>query len=255
MKLLVLCAGQGSRLRPYTDTVPKCMVPYRGRPLLHYTLANAREVGIEDVVIFSGYKAEAIKAQGASFVLNSRYESTNMVYTLFCGENHLDDDILISYGDIVYTPEVLRSMVEAPNSFSVAVDTEWRQLWNLRMEDPLEDAESLKLDESGNVIELGKKPLSVQEIQGQYIGLIKIRKELLPHISQFYHSLDRNRLYDGRSFDGMFMTSFIQLLIDSGMPVTAVKIRGGWFEIDTPSDLSLDYSAVCRSVPEYQELP
>ena len=105
------------------------------------------------------------------------------------------------------------------------------------MEDPLKDAETMKIGKDGNIIELGKKPTSYNDIEGQYIGLIKIKKEALQKIIQFYKSLDREVFYDGKNFNNMYMTSFIQLLIDKVMPVKPVFIEGGWLEIDTVEDL------------------
>jgi choline kinase len=56
---------------------------------------------------------------------------------------------------------------------------------------------------------------------------------------EFYDSLDRTAIYDGKDFDNMYMTSFIQLLIDNNVfPVHAVGINGGWTEVDTPTDLN-----------------
>jgi hypothetical protein len=51
--------------------------------------------------------------------------------------------------------------------------------------------------------------------------------------------MDRERLYDGRSFETMFMTSFLQFLIDSAWRVKAVPVNGGWLELDTVGDLNL----------------
>ena len=89
MKAIILAAGEGKRLKPYTDSRPKCMVPLAGRPLLHWQLDVLRSAGIKDIVIVGGYRAEALKACGASVVTNPRYDSTNMVGTLFCARaNH-----------------------------------------------------------------------------------------------------------------------------------------------------------------------
>lgn len=107
------------------------------------------------------------------------------------------------------------------------------------MENPLTDAETMKLDADGNILELGKKPKCFEDIQGQYIGLMKISKEYVLKVVNFYDSLDKSLIYDGKNFDNMYMTSFIQLIIDHKiMPVTAVLIHGGWTEIDTPTDLN-----------------
>ena len=105
------------------------------------------------------------------------------------------------------------------------------------MSNPLSDAETLKLNENNEIIELGKKPNSYDEIEAQYIGLIKIKKEVLFKVKDFYYSLDKTAFYDGKDFENMYMTTFIQLIIEELMPVKAVRIDGGWVEIDSLSDL------------------
>lgn len=96
----------------------------------------------------------------------------------------------------------------------------------------------MKVDANGLITELGKKPESYDDIQGQYIGLMKISKDYVNRVVNFYDSLDRSASYDGKDFSNMYMTSFIQLLIDNNvLPVKAVWIEGGWTEIDTPTDL------------------
>jgi choline kinase len=104
------------------------------------------------------------------------------------------------------------------------------------MENPLEDAETLKIKDN-KIIELGKKPNSYEEIEGQYIGLIKISKKILPTIINFYKSLDKTKLYDGKDFNNIYMTSFIQLIIDKLIDVNPIFINGGWVEIDSVEDL------------------
>lgn len=240
MKMVVLCAGEGKRLRPYTSYLPKCMVPYRGKPLLHYTLDAARECRVDDVVLFSGYLADRIVAPLARAVWNPEYATTNMVYTLFRAEDELDCDLVVSYGDIVYTPAVLKAILESAEPISVAVDQDWKSLWQLRMEDPLQDAESLRMDENNYIKDIGKKPRSYEDVEGQYIGLVKISKGVLPELVEFYRSLETE--LEEEIHRNLFMTSFLQLVVDRLMPVKAVLVDGGWFEIDTPDDLKIDYT-------------
>ena len=107
------------------------------------------------------------------------------------------------------------------------------------MNDPLEDAETLKLDSDGLVRELGKKPNSYEEIQGQYIGLIKVRSDHVKKLDEIYSSMDSKVLYDGKDYRNMYMTSFLQHLIDLGVPVRANPVNNGWLEVDTLQDLEL----------------
>jgi choline kinase len=239
MKAIILAAGQGARLRPLTNDRPKCMVSYQGRPLIEYVTQALRANGVTDIVAVRGYRPEALRCTGLRFYDNPRYAETNMVYTLFCADRELEGDVIISYSDIVYSPKVIRRLLDAGGDFSVVVDRDWRRLWQERMDDPLDDAETLRLDERGNIIELGKRASSYDEIEGQYIGLLKVSASAWPRLRAFYASLDRHASYDGKSFENMYMTSFIQAVIDRLMPVAAVPIHGGWLEIDAPSDLEI----------------
>lgn len=239
MKAIILAAGEGTRLRPYTLDRPKCMVPYRGRPLIEYQVDALRAGGIADIVVVCGYRADAIRVPGVRFVTNEAYDRTNMVHSLFCAEHELNDDVVISYGDIIYGPEIVRALLDCRADFGVTIDLLWRALWQARMEDPLADAETLKLDAGGRIVELGKKPRSLDEIQGQYMGLFMIRRAVLSSVIRHYHAMDRAKTYDGKPFEKMFMTSFLQDLIDHGMVLTSVPVRGGWLEVDRESDLHL----------------
>ena len=241
MRAIILAAGEGTRLRPYTDTIPKCMVPYKGKPIIEYTIECLYKNNITDISAVVGYQAQCINRYSINTILNPRFNETNMVHSLFCAERLLngEDDVLIIYGDIVFDDNVLKAALNSSHHVSVVVDTLWAQLWEMRMENIFLDAETLKLRADGSIKELGKKPTSKEDIQGQYIGLIKIKKESLAKITDLYHSLDKTKLYDGKTFPHMFMTSFIQQAIDAGIRVNPVWIDGGWLEFDRPSDLDL----------------
>lgn len=239
MRAIILAAGQGTRLRPHTDDKPKCMVELAGKPLLHRQLKALRSAGIDNILLVGGYRADRLDAEGVRIAMNPRFAETNMVSTLFCAEDWMrpGEDLLIAYGDIVYEPKVLRSLMATDAPIVVSVDREWQRLWESRMEDPLSDAETLKLQDGNRVIELGKKPRSLAEIQGQYMGLIKVRGDAIEAFRRAWHELDRNGLYDGKDFDNMYMTSFIQHLIDAGHEVRAAFTDNGWIEVDTVEDL------------------
>ncbi|MCC6298116.1 MAG: phosphocholine cytidylyltransferase family protein [Anaerolineales bacterium] len=239
MKVIILAAGQGARLRPWTNDRPKCMVPFQGKPIIEWQLQALRKCGLQDIIVVRGFQAHRLDALDVRFVSNPEYETSNMVHSLFCAEQEMTEDILISYGDIVYDAEIIKKALNAPEPFVLPINTRWRELWDLRMKDPLEDVETLKLDADGYVREIGKRPKSYEEIEGQYMGLIKIEASVLERVKLHYHRLDRSRDYDGKDFKNMYMTSFLQTLIDDGFWLKAVPIPGGWVEIDSVADLNL----------------
>jgi choline kinase len=223
------------------------MVKFRGRPIIDYITDAVKRSGIDDIVIVGGYRMDVLEKHLADwnikFRANEFYESTNMVSTLFCAEPELNGDIIISYADIIYSPGILKKLIDDPAEFSVVVDRDWKKLWGMRMENPLLDAETMKVDGGGFIYELGKKPKSYSEIEGQYIGLIKIKKDFLQAFIKYYRGLDRNAMYDGKNFDNMYMTSLLQSVADNVKRPKAVFINGGWVEIDSVEDLRVYESA------------
>lgn len=240
MKMIILAAGQGTRLRPLTNNKPKCMVEYKGKPIIDYIIDVAHKCEIKDISIVNGYKKDVLekylKNKDVKFFTNELYTSTNMVSTLFCADDFMDDDVIISYSDIIFTEDVLKKLIVSKNKFNVVIDKKWRKLWSARMENPLDDAETLKV-KNGKIIEIGKVPSGYADIEGQYIGLIKISKNVINDVKNHYNKLDKNISYDGKSFDNMYMTTFIQNLIDNLLDVDPVYINGNWIEIDSLEDL------------------
>ncbi|MGJ8663718.1 MAG: NTP transferase domain-containing protein, partial [Marinicella sp.] len=238
-KALILAAGQGTRLRPITDDKPKCLTPLSGESLLSRQSKVLQQAGITDITVIGGYRIDQIKSLGYECKENPAFESTNMVSTLFCAESEMSEheDLLICYGDIIYQKNNLDTLLNTDAEIALMIDKDWRQLWELRLEDPLDDAETLKLGADGAVLELGKKPNNYDEIQGQYTGLIKVNKSKVSDFIDFYHALDRSKTYDGQDFNNMYMTSFLQQLIDAQWNVKAAIVSNGWLEIDSVSDL------------------
>ena len=153
--------------------------------------------------------------------------------------SNIETDLLISYGDIIYQKKNLNAVLNCKNDVSVMVDEKWNELWSKRNESVIEDAETLKIDKDGYIVELGKKPKSIDSIDGQYTGLIFIKKNKIKDLIEFYKNMDREKIYDGKTFKNMFMTSFLQSLINFGWKIKATKVQNGWLEVDTIKDLEI----------------
>lgn len=239
MRIIVLAAGQGTRLRPLTNYIPKCLVKYKNKSLIDYQLDLFGQNNITDINVVLGYRADAFDKSEANIIINENYAHTNMVGTLMVAKDLFDgtDDILITYGDIIYTNEVLSSALNNMDDLAITVDLNWLQLWSLRMDNPLEDAETLKINQQGNVFELGKKTNCYDDIQGQYMGLIKVSKHFASSFIKHYEQMDQHSLYDGQSYKNMYMTSYLQSLINEGYLLKALPVFGGWLEIDSIQDI------------------
>jgi L-glutamine-phosphate cytidylyltransferase len=237
-KAVILAAGFGSRLMPLTSDRPKGMVTLRGLPMLVRQIAVLRAGGVEDIAIVGGYRAECLDTLGLPVFVNPAYDSTNMVESLMRARALFDgkDDVIMAYGDIVYEPHVLLALLQAQGEVVVTADLGWKRLWSARMEDYASDVESFRLRADGSLAELGKRPGSLAEVEAQYIGLVRFPAACHASLLAFYDGLDRAVRYDGQPFPKMYMTSFIQQLIDRGWNVRHL-IENGWLEVDTVEDL------------------
>jgi choline kinase len=245
MRLIILAAGQGSRLRPLTDDRPKALVPLAGRPLLEWTLDAAREVGLNEVVVLGGHRADRLAAYPVTLLENPDFATTSMVETLFRAESRFGDGFVMSYGDIAFRPTVLGALQASPAEIAVAVDLDWRSYWERRFEDPLADAESLRLRGDGSIASIGQPVHAIEEIQGQYIGLVAFRGAGVDALRTTYQravadaAAGRSILGRRSALRALHMTDLLDELASGAIPVTAVPIHGGWVELDSPSDIAV----------------
>ncbi|MGF6090694.1 phosphocholine cytidylyltransferase family protein [Pseudomonas sp. 18173] len=235
MKAIVLAAGRGSRMKSLTDERPKCMVELRGRTLLEWQLEALRGAGIREIAIVTGYKRELLADQGLIEFHNPRWAQTNMVSSLACAEAWLEDSpCIVSYSDIFYSPAAVRSLMASEASLAVTYDPNWLALWTQRFGDPLLDAETFRLTSAGTLAEIGNKPKSVDDVQGQYMGLLRFTPQGWAEVVR----LLSERTPEQR--DKVHMTHTLQQVIEAGrVPIQACAYAGEWGEVDSSEDLAL----------------
>jgi len=245
LKAIILAAGEGKRLRPLTENKPKCMVELFGKNLLKWKIDVLKECGISDIIIVTGYMSEKINLKQVRFYENKLFETTNMVETLFCAREEFNDSLLIIYGDIIFEKKVLEKILKSKNEISLVTDENWKEYWKIRFEDPLDDAESLEVDQEGFVQSIGQKVKVIDEISGQYIGLIKFPKKSIQGILEFYDKMkeksktEKNPLNSNLPFEKSYMTDFLQVMINSGFKIKAIPVKNGWLELDSIEDYNI----------------
>ena len=241
-KVILLVAGEGKRLRPYTLDRPKCMVEIDGISLIERQIKILKAMKLDNILMIGGYKANMLVRKDADLKINDRYHETNMVWTLFSAEDEFEGEVIVSYGDIVYSSKVLKALLKSDYDIAVTVDTDWENYWQARNENPLDDAESLKLDSGGDIIEIGKKPKSVNEIDAQYMGLMKFSQKGISQVKKIFHNALEVGYLLGRPIETAYMTDLLQATINEGYSVHSVPVSGGWIEIDTVEDLQSEYT-------------
>ena len=242
MIVIILAAGKGSRLYPLTKDKPKCLVKYKNKSILTHQLEILKKNKLKKIFLVSGYKSNKIKKKNLVIVKNNEYKKTNMLYSLFKLEELFDgrDDILISYGDIIYKDIVLKKIIKSKHDFSTIIDKNWLSYWKKRMTDPILDAESLILDNKNNILDIGQKVKSLKKIQGQYIGLTKISKNKTKDLLNIWKKIRKNKK-KLNEINNLYLTDFFRILIKQKFKLKAIFIKRNWLEFDTKEDLKINF--------------
>ena len=102
MKAIILAAGQGTRLKKYTQNLPKGMLEFQGKTIIERQIEIYRNCGIENIIIVKGFAAEKINYENVTYSINEDYENTNMVESLMTAKSEFNEDIIVSYSDILF---------------------------------------------------------------------------------------------------------------------------------------------------------
>ena len=233
MKGIILAAGRGSRMKSLTDDRPKCLVEFRGQPLLVWQLDALRGAGVTEIAIVLGYRGDLLRPFRLHAFENPRWAETQMVTSLACAADWLaSSDCIVTYADLYYQPDAVSRLLDVDVRLGVAYDPDWLRLWTRRFADPLEDAETFRIDGASRILEIGGKPASLAEVQGQYMGLLRFSPEAWSAVEEFRRDLDP------AVRDTLQMTWLLQGLITSGFPVIGVPVPSAWGEIDSEEDLA-----------------
>jgi len=230
MKAVILAAGRGSRMGDLTEERPKCLVEFRGKSLIEWQLSALRQAGIEEICIVTGYKRELLSSLSLVEFHNPRWFETNMVFSLAQAHEWLaSDECVISYSDIFYTKDSIERLKTAKSDLAITYDPNWFDLWSRRFENPLDDAESF-LQKNGKLIEIGKKTKNLEEVQGQYMGLLKFTPEGWLNIKSYLEEISLE-------MDMLDMTSLLSTILDRKGFVQTIEISEEWHEFDSLNDV------------------
>ncbi|MEU0126818.1 MULTISPECIES: phosphocholine cytidylyltransferase family protein [unclassified Streptomyces] len=240
---LVLAAGAGRRLRPYTDTLPKALVPVDGeKTVLDLTLANFAAVGLTEVAVVVGYRKEAVYARKAEFeatygvkltlIDNDKAEEWNNAYSLWCAREVLKQGVILANGDTVHPVSVERTLLDARGEgrrIILALDTVKH----------LADEEMKVITDGEKGVSRITKLMDPATATGEYIGVTLIEPEAAEELA------DALKATFERDPD-LYYEDGYQELVDRGFTVDVAPIgEVTWVEIDNHDDLARGREIAC----------
>jgi len=230
VKAVVLAAGEGARLQPITLTRPKHLISIGGKPILEHCLTAIKACGISEIVIVVHYMAEAIREYfGSGEKLGLKIEYAYQKGVLGTGnaagvaEPYVDGDFLLVYGDLLFTAEALKKVLETHNRKKPSAT-----LSVVHVERP-EDYGIVELKDDGRVKRIIEKPRREEAPTNlANAGLYVFSPEIFEKVKRISAS----------SRGEWEITDAIELLIKEEKPVFAVEIsKDEWFDIGRPWDL------------------
>ena len=235
MKAIILAAGRGSRMNEGTADIPKCMMKLSGKTLLDRCMTSLLSAGFDlpDIGIVTGYKCEKIQIEGVRYFHNPDWENTNMFVSLtMAGEWLQNETCIVSYSDIIYQPSAVKKLMKCDSEFAITYYTGYWKLWSKRFANPLEDLETFKMN-GGRLIEIGDKPASKEDVQGQYMGLLRFTP------SGWLKIEDAIQKPMPKPLERLDMTTLLQHLSTLGYMVDVIPADELWLECDNPQDIQL----------------
>ena len=202
---------------------------------LHYQIEALNKAGIHDIGVVCGYQQNKIDdVRITKKFLNSQWDTTNMVYSLMQAAEWLQNDsCVISYSDIFYHASAIKLLLASQNDITITYDKNFKALWSARFKNPLADLETFRIDQNNHLQEIGNRGKSIEEIQGQYMGLLKFTPAGWKQISMLLQT------YIHSALNKLDMTSLLKQIIAINIPIKTVAYSGMWGEVDHISDLTL----------------
>jgi choline kinase len=240
MNGVILAAGQGQRLRPFTDALPKTLLPVHGdRTILDVILANLAAVGLTHTTIVVGHAAGEIYARRSaledahgitlSFIDNDRPDWNNC-YSLWLARDALAGGALMVNGDTVHPVQVEQTLLANRGpAVLLAIDP-----YRGRTE------EAMKVQLAGGAVTTIDKSIPVSQSHGEYIGAAIIDKAgadgLIDALEQTWRGNPQLYYEDG-----------FQTLVHAGGDVRAAILPElAWVEVDDPTDLARAQEIACH---------
>lgn len=217
MKAVILAAGEGKRLRPFTETMPKVMLPVANKPILEYVFDAVKNCGIDEIIVVVGYKKEVImeyfknyKDIKITYVVQEKQLGT--AHALLQAKNNLNDSFIVLSGDNIIDRDSISKLMKGKTEYSILIK-----------EHSHPSKYGVVLVEKNILKELVEKP---KEELGRFIstGIYKLPLKVFDEIEE----LTSQGIYT--------LSSVIQSIVDKEKTINTI-LADLWMDIVYPWDL------------------
>lgn len=236
---VVLAASRGKGLEAVTTDRPKVMLPIAGKPLLRWLVDAFKQQGVNDITVVGGYRADAIDTAGIKLVVNERHEQTGELASLACAVDGLQNDTVISYGDLLFRSYIVRDLVDSEAPFSVVVDSTTVAEAGATNQSVRDFAWCSAADDRGlfgNKVLLRRVANNEADVKGEvpngrWIGLLNVRGAGRERLQAVMSTLRARP-----DFDSLDMPALLNALIEAGEEIEVQYVHGHWRGVNDLED-------------------
>ncbi len=235
-RAIVLAASRGSALHELTHDKPKVMLTIGGKTLLRRLLDEFKRQSINKTTVVAGYKSEAIDSSGIELRINPDYESSGELASLLCTKDVLHDNIVITYGDLLFRGYVLRDLLDNPGEIVIVVDS---ALEKSSISGSPDYAYCSKPDDRSMFDQdIDLRHISEKEAcdlgtpSGRWIGMLRVQGDGLQWLNQALEELQQRD-----DFSRMTIPDLLNHLVEQGHPVKVHYINGHWLDVNSIEDI------------------
>lgn len=231
MKAIILSAGQGRRLLPLTESVPKCCLPLNGKKMLEWQVDALAAAGIEEAVVVTGFAhhvvqdaVNQVKAVPVRCLYNPFFALSDNLGTCWVARSEMTGPFVLINGDTLFEPAVLERLLQGPHAFPITLASDRKATY---------DEDDMKIIASGGRLERVGKKLDLEHVNGESIGMMMFSEA---GARSFVGKVER--LMSGPDGLARWYLSAIDELAGEG-EVGICPIHGlGWCEVDDHDDLA-----------------
>ena len=240
MKAIILSAGSGSRLGNLTKELPKSLVDVNGKPIIQRQIETFRNNGIKEIIVIVGPNKEKFQLNDVEYVIVKNFHEHEQLDSLMKASKHFQNDIIISFGDVIVDNNIMKQVVESTYDIGIAIDLKWGKNYENRTQHLKSEAD-LVLIKSNKLTKIKKNLNFIENHQlGEFLGIMKLSgvgsKKFLD-VFERLNSSHKGKFHDAPSFQKAYLTDMMDELIQTNEVVNPIFIDGVWFEIDTIEDL------------------
>ena len=235
-RAIVLAASRGYALGELTEDKPKVMLSIGGKTVLRHLLDEFKNQNINQVTLVAGYKPDAIDTSGLDLHINKDYATTGELVSLVEVVNEFHDDMIITYGDLLFRSYILRDLLENDGEIVAVIDSTVENENYSGSPDyaycsQIEDRTIFKQDVFLNHVSEGKES-SPEAPSGRWIGMLRVRGQGRQWIEEAIDDLKTQENYKQMS-----LADLLNQVIQLNHPVKVHYINGHWIDINALVDI------------------